>query len=246
MTPYYTDDSVTIYHGESQSVLADIGPVDHVIMDPPYDDETHTGARTLAKTTTMEGGRRKIVTTGTYEIGFAAVNAGLWFVPVCLSMAYRWTIAFCSMEMLGDYRRVAGESWMRGGFWHRLDGAPQITGDRPAQPGEGIAIMHRSLADGRTGRTRWNRHGHSAYWAANIVKHNRVHPTQKPESLMVALIQDFTDQGETILDPFMGSGTTLVAAKRLGRKAIGVEREEAFCRHAVERLRQESLFALTD
>ncbi len=67
------------------------------------------------------------------------------------------------------------------------------------------------------------------------------HPSQKPERAMLGLISRFTDVGWTILDPFMGSGTTLVAAKQLGRKAIGIEIEERYCEIAVKRLAQEVL-----
>jgi site-specific DNA-methyltransferase (adenine-specific) len=67
------------------------------------------------------------------------------------------------------------------------------------------------------------------------------HPTTKPERLMRELIVLFTDPGETILDPFMGSGTTLVACKRLGRKAIGIELEEKYCEIAAKRLAQGAL-----
>ena len=72
----------------------------------------------------------------------------------------------------------------------------------------------------------------------NRVSCKRGHPTEKPIRLMKWCIDGYSLKTETILDPFMGSGTTLVAAKQLGRKAIGIELEEKYCEIAVKRLAQ--------
>jgi DNA modification methylase len=85
-----------------------------------------------------------------------------------------------------------------------------------------------------------------------MTPHNRVraqicrdiyteHPSQKPIQLIRLLISE-SGCTNTVLDPFCGSGTTLVAAKQLGRKAIGIEISEKYCQIAVDRLRQMELF----
>jgi DNA modification methylase len=77
-------------------------------------------------------------------------------------------------------------------------------------------------------------------WTNFVNSKESEHPTEKPIKLMQFCISIFDPQ--TILDPFAGSGTTLVAAKRLGRKAIGIEISEKYCRIAIDRLRQRELF----
>lgn len=78
------------------------------------------------------------------------------------------------------------------------------------------------------------------------VQELREHPTQKPLKLFKAILTDFAKVGEIILDPFMGSGTTLVAAKQLGLKSIGIELEEKYCAIAAERLRQRVLWEVAE
>lgn len=76
---------------------------------------------------------------------------------------------------------------------------------------------------------------------AECISDGKSHPTQKSLKLLTWCIS-FVPDAETILDPFMGSGTTLVAAKQLGKKCIGIEIDEKYCAIAVERLAQGNLF----
>ena len=73
------------------------------------------------------------------------------------------------------------------------------------------------------------------------MKRDLDHPARFPVKFAGNLIRSYSDWNQCILDPFLGSGTTLVAAKQLGRRAIGIEIEEKYCEIAVKRLAQEIL-----
>ena len=77
----------------------------------------------------------------------------------------------------------------------------------------------------------------SRYWSGGAISEQRMHVNQKPLGLMIWCLRFFPD-ATTILDPFCGSGTTLIAAKMLGRRAIGIEIEERYCAIAARRLRE--------
>lgn len=89
----------------------------------------------------------------------------------------------------------------------------------------------------------WMSKGHGVYCkkdlSNNAIARDRKHPTQKPVTLMQWCIK-FIPKAQTILDPFMGSGTTGVAALQLGRKFIGIEREPKYFEIACNRIRKES------
>ena len=70
----------------------------------------------------------------------------------------------------------------------------------------------------------------------------KCHPAQKPVELFKSILTDYSKETDTILDPFLGSGTTARAAKDLGRKWIGIEISKKYCDIAVKRLGQEVLF----
>lgn len=196
---------------------------DHVIADPPYDSETHAGAVT---TSVKESARTR--TTG---VAFSALAKPAELAPSLVRLARRWAIAFCSCEVLGQYRDGAGAAYVRGGIWDRINPAPQITGDRPGQAVDALAIMH------RPGKKRWNKGGSAGIWRHSpaMGAARPAHPTPKPVPLMVELVRDFTDADDVIFDPFCGSGTTLVAALSTGRRCVGIEIDPTYAALAVER-----------
>lgn len=239
MTPYYEQDGVTIYHGDCLRVFEKVAPfADHCITDPPYFRDVYLRA-SMPKTKVGSGTPGRM---GASLTKLAAGDIGCaddLYMPAgenIAALTKRWAIVFSDVESL-DRWRVAlsrGMRYVRTGAWIKPDAMPQMSGDRPAVGFEPCTICHAG------GPMRWNGGGHQAVWTHYICKGlmRPDHPCPKPESLMLELVELFTDPGETILDPFMGSGTTLVAAKRLGRKAIGIELEEKYCEIAARRLDQ--------
>jgi hypothetical protein len=250
MTPYYEQSGVTIYHGDCLDVLPMIERVDHMITDPPYSKHTHEKQRTGSQLPDARGSAVSSRRVGAAclsryrDLGFDSLPQSTAFAIAkhAARIVQRWNLVFTDAENQRLWQRAferSGLQHVRVGAWIKRGCTPQFTGDRPATGFEAIEIAHRS------GRKRWNGGGHVAVWEHAIVlnRHGaeRFHTTQKPEPLMIDLVMDFTDPDEIILDPFMGSGTTLAAAKRHGRVAIGIEREEKYCEIAAKRLSQEAL-----
>jgi len=190
--------------------------VDLVLTDPPYDKETHAGG----------------MFTGDIKFGnvsFAPLT-GFDFVTELLRISKAWVLVFTSIECLGEIRKTFSAEYIRGGIWDRVVNSPQISGDRPAQAVEGIAILH------SPGKKNWNGGGSAGIWRWAVERGHKEHETQKPLSLFKELMRQFSNRGDLILDPFFGSGTTGVAAKLLGRQFIGIEISEKYCEIAKQRI----------
>jgi site-specific DNA-methyltransferase (adenine-specific) len=147
----------------------------------------------------------------------------------------RWALVFSDAETTHRWKaalEAGGMRYVRTGAWVKTNYMPSFSSDRPSVGFEPCTIAHAQ------GRMRWNGGGLAALWTYPTAggADRPDHPCPKPSALMRRLVEQFTDPGETILDPFAGSGTTLLAAKQLGRKAIGIELSEEYCRVAVERL----------
>lgn len=249
MTPYYSDDRVTLYLADAMDVVPLIadGSVDAVVTDPPY----NVSSRNSRKSTTagrVARNKRAIGSTAYSEAGaYREVRRdfGSWdhdwepepFVAEAarvlrpggslLAFVTEWTEAAFLASGL-DHRCEV--------YWHKPNPAPNFAGLYQ----RAIEVIAWQTKGGG-----WTFNGSGAtqnYYRFPIVDSAaRVHPTQKPEALMRALLATHTDPGQLILDPYMGSGTTIAAAKALGRRAVGIEADERWLEHAAIRCSQEVL-----
>lgn len=224
MKPYYERDGIVIYHGDCRDVLPTLGPVDHVITDPPYN--------VRADDIDLEGRSAMRRDFGEWDQEWhPSESLCQWHRLMRLGGS---VLAFTSDRLISEYRTSMFKP--RGTIvWEKDNPAPS---PRPGyvQATEWIVWLQKEGA-----KAVWNANGYTT----NVLNYpvcagneRGDHPTPKPLALLKELVARHTDPGETILDPFMGSGTTLRAAKDLGRKAIGIEISERWCEVAARRLEQ--------
>ena len=211
----------TLYQGDCAELLPTLGRVDCIITDPPYSANTHK----MAKTNKGAG-------PGVSLITFASLT-GEQFDAVmarCIAAADGWVIATCDYKHAARYYEAP--EFVRLGAWVKPNPMPQISADRPGQGFETVLILH----SGKSPK-KWNRGGGSGVWTFPVHTGAEV-PTQKPLALISAFVSDFTAAGQVIADPFMGSGTTGVAALQNGRGFIGIERDAKHFAIACKRIEQ--------
>ncbi len=242
--PYYEDTKagIVIYHGDCREVLPLLHGVDHVMTDPPYFKDVYL----RGKAPSSKPGSGTPARLGVSLAKLAAGDIGIvdeLVAPVSAEIARltrRWALVFSDVENCHVWRielEEAGLRFARTGAWVKPDSMPQMSGDRPAVGFEPCTIVHAQTS------MRWNSGGKRAVWTHGIARGDERwdHECPKPIELMRELILDFTDPGDVILDCFAGSGTTLRAAKDLGRRAIGIEVRERDAETIVKRLSQEVL-----
>lgn len=215
MRPFYQDDSVTLYHGDCRIILPTLEPVDLLLTDPPYG---------IGEAAGKNKSRGKLAVAKDY--GTASWDdqpPPAWLLELARSLA-RYQIIFG-----GNYFHLPpSRCWL---VWDKDNGASDFADCELAWTNLDKAVRRLTY--------RWA----GMLQEPGSPREDRVHPTQKPEPVMRWALSHVPD-AQAVLDPFAGSGTTLVAAKRLGLKAIGIERELSYCEAAVQRLRQGSLLAL--
>jgi site-specific DNA-methyltransferase (adenine-specific) len=236
VTPYYEADGITIYHGDCFDILHDLSDVDAVVTDPPYSSGgAFRGDRAMATTTKYVNGE-----TAAYRPEFAGDNrdqrAFIVWCTMWLNAARRATkpggivasfTDWRQLPSLSDAVQAGGWTWRGVAVWEKGFGRP--TPGRFSNAAEYVV---------------WGSHGpmpEREQYPPGIFRSappkDREHIAQKPLEVMRWLM-GVVPPSSLVLDPFMGSGTTLRAAADCGHRAIGIEVDERYCEIAAKRLAQ--------
>lgn len=212
MKPYYDEAGVTIYHGDCREILPTLDPVDLVLSDPPYGMDYQHGARKGGRVMGMDGQSIQ----GDQEP----------FDPSHL-LGFERLILWGGNHFAD--RLPASRGWL---VWDKRDGSPSN------DQSDCELAWSNVLTTARLFSARWS----GAHRTGREQREGRLHVNQKPVALMSWCLRlADPNGGGTVLDPYMGSGSTLRAAKDFGRTAIGIELDEAHCEKAAQRLGQEAL-----
>jgi site-specific DNA-methyltransferase (adenine-specific) len=238
--PYYSDASVTLYHGDCREIVRDLGAVDCILTDPPY------GETSLAWDRWPEGWPSLAASVSSSMWCFGSMRMFLErrdeFAAWSLSQDVVWRKPQAAGSVNDRFRRNHENAlhWYRGA-WSDVHHEAQRVGH--GGPDKGVVYRQPKTKqwEGERGRTTWTDDGTRLMQSVIDVAHMRlrgIHPTEKPVGILDPLIRYACPEGGTVLDLFAGSGSTLDAARQAGRRAIGVEANEAYCEAAARRLDQ--------
>jgi site-specific DNA-methyltransferase (adenine-specific) len=239
MTPYYADDSVTLYHGDCLDVMDELPEVsvDTVLTDPPYSSGgRRENARSIRKAMTRR------VEDDDWIRGDAMSTPG--FVYLLRECGVRWrrilrpgghVLTFIDWRMSPNLGAALETADLR---QH-----PTLVWDK-ARLGMGAIfrnqhefIVHMSAGNPTEPQRRD---------VPNVLRFPSVrdgdHPTEKPNALLQTLLSVVTPPSGVVIDPFAGSGSTLTACKALNLTGVGIEADERYCEIAARRLAQDTLF----
>jgi site-specific DNA-methyltransferase (adenine-specific) len=217
VTPYYDRDGITIHHADCRDVLPTIDPasVDLLLTDPPYGmgwDTDYNGR-----------GMGALAQAQTYA---PVAGDDTPFDPAPL-LRYPRLVLFGANHYADRLPTSAG--WL---IWDKSGNGRHVNDLSDAE----LAWTN------VTGAVRTYNHLWKGMLKDSERDAVRVHPTQKPVALMAWVLNRWTKPGDLILDPYMGSGPIARAAQLLGRRYIGIELVEDYCKAAVNRLAQPSMF----
>lgn len=215
MTPYYDDGQVVIYHGDCREILPHVS-ADVLVTDPPYGISWSRSANKMRGSKAHAGILNDADTSARDAVletlsNLPAIVFGSFYAPFPANV--RQVLVWHKPADSGVVGSVTG---------YRRDAEPVfLVGSWPMRHARWSSVLRSGAGS-----------------IANVVTQTG-HPHTKPVDLMRDLIDRAPDG--SVIDPFMGSGSTLVAAKQLNRRAIGIEIEERYCEIAAQRLSHQTL-----
>jgi DNA modification methylase len=242
--PYYQDETVTLYHGDCREVLPSITGVGCVVTSPPYNQ---IGKMSSPSGMFVGNGWLSEVERNGYADDMPEDAYQSWQVDIAgllaastrpgASFFYNHKLRYRDQQPLHPLdlvRRFPGW-WMRQEIvWDRT--RSMVFNARMFPPSdERIYWLVRDGAD-----FTWRQEGtkNLSVWRMAPPTDVEGHPCPFPSQLVTRCLTATTDAADTVLDPFAGSGTTLKVSKMLGRRSIGIERDERYCEIAARRLDQ--------
>lgn len=222
MRPYYEDEACQIFHGDCREILPALEPesADAVVTDPPFNVGFEYGTGYDDKMALDAYGD---FLRGAVSESQRALRPGGW--------SY-WWVAMMHCHL---YHKWFPEGWR---IFASTKDFVQILPIHVQYSWDPVVFWRKDGPKGERGKSA--RDWHLARTSRHVLEKRRgaKHPCRRPIDAATYIVDAAAKPGETVLDPFMGSGTTLLAAKNLGRKAIGIEREEQWCEASAERLAQ--------
>jgi site-specific DNA-methyltransferase (adenine-specific) len=242
MKPYYQDNYVTIYHGDCLAVMGELQDesVDMLWTDPPYGHSNHDGDWN-ARLNDFRGLEQQPIANDGADTMRVVVDRMLTEAARVLKRdcccccccggggGPKPTFAWVAQRM-----DSCGLTFFHSVIWDKVN--PGL-GWRFRRQHEMVMVAHRE-----GGKLRWadDKKAVPNIWRGSKPR-NGEHPNVKPVGMVEFFVSLQSLPGDVVLDPFMGSGTTLRAAKNLNRRAIGIELDERYCEIAARRMRQEVL-----
>lgn len=224
MEPYYQDEWVTIYHGDCREILPQLGPVETIITDPvwpnslPVFDIPNPQALFAEMCAAIPDAKRIVV-----QLGCDSDPRFLQAVPV------KWPyLRTCWLDYVSPSYK--GRLLYTGDVAYAFGRPPASIKERRVLPGKYTSTRSDKLFERHTGRNRDGRRTTAS------PEDGLPHPAPRRLQHVQWLVWVFSDK--QVLDPFLGSGTTAVAAKYFNRKCIGIEIVEKYCELAANRCRQ--------
>lgn len=235
MQPYYEHGGITIYHGRWEDVQSTIDACDLVVTSPPYNlkrqwwDQGANGIFPgMARKLTAEWYEDTLPEPAYQQQQRAFLDA--WITKCRGSVCYNHKLRHAIKREGKVYHPM---EWMIGLplwteiIWDRGGGVAHNS-RRPLVVDERIYVFGRPVA--------WHDYNYTSIWRIPGVAQGIDHPCPFPFELARRLISIFTDRSALVVDPYMGSGTTLRAAKTMGRRSIGIEAHEPYCELAARSL----------